>query len=174
MTQQTEITDLAQRITLTCLVCYNVLIYYVINLPWMQFVMLILYCDAVKNKYVYLLLGYWTSPLSPSLCEWLQHRMGSNLGDIIDTWFSLYYFHWWKNIWSETWKRNISSYIYKYYIVLACIIWEDSCTGISRWELCWTYHNHIVVLFVSPWNCLCPSKWIFILQDIFTHFISIF
>lgn len=107
-------------------------------------------------------LGHWTSSLSSSLCKWFQHRMGSNIYDIIDTCIGLYYFHWWKNIWSETWKWNITSYIYKYNIIFACIIWEDSCTGILRWELCWTSHNHIVILSISPWDCLCPSKNIFI------------
>lgn len=121
-----------------------------------NFAMLIF--DAVRINCLYLFLGYWTSSLSPSLCEWLQHRMGSNIGDIINTWISLYYIHWWKNIWFETWKWNISSDIYKYNIIFACIIWEDSVTSISRWELCWTSHHHIVILFISPWDCLCSSK----------------
>lgn len=59
-------------------------------------------------------LGHWTSSLSSSLCKWFQHRIGSNICDIIGTWIGLYYFHWWKNIWSETWKWNITSYIYLY------------------------------------------------------------
>lgn len=91
--------------------------------------------------------------------------MGPHIRDTTDAWISVYNFHWRKNIWFKTRKWNISSYIYKYNIVFTCIVWKDSCTGISRWELCWASDNHIIIPFLSSWDCLCPSKQVLICQD---------
>lgn len=87
--------------------------------------------------------------------------MGTNICDSIDAWIGVYNFPWWNNIRVETREWNISSYIYKYNIVFACIIWKDSCGGISSRQLYWTSRNHIVILFLSSWDCLCPGEQIY-------------
>jgi hypothetical protein len=88
--------------------------------------------------------------------------MGTNICDTIDTGIGVYNFPWWNNIWVETREWNVSSYIYKYNIVFACIIRKDSRGGISSGELCWTSHNHIIILFFSSWDCLCPGEQVYI------------
>lgn len=121
-----------------------------------------IYCGFVINymlKPLYFLSqGHWASSLPSPICQWLQYGMGSIIGGIVDTRFSIYNLHWWKNIRPETWKWNLSFDIHQHYIILACIIWQNNCTGISRWKLRWTSYDYLVIFPIGPWYCVCPGK----------------
>lgn len=102
--------------------------------------------------------GYWTSIISSSLCEWLQYRMGTIVGDIIDTRSSVYNLPWGKNIWLETRKWDLSFDFHKHYLILACIIWKDNSRSFSGWELYWTCYHHCFISSISSRDCVCPGN----------------
>ncbi|KAJ6846209.1 preprotein translocase subunit SCY1, chloroplastic isoform X1 [Iris pallida] len=70
---------------------------------------------------------------------------------------SIHYLHWRKDNRPETGKWNVSIDIHKHHIILACIIWKNSCRGISGRELHWTCYNCFILFSAGSWYRICPG-----------------